>query len=255
MVLKKIPVLGNLIILAYRKINRKPTTYFDVPTTWIEKLLQEEEINIVQIGSNDGVSGDPINRLIKEKSKWNALFVEPIPYLFNKLKNNYGPDPRFSFENVAINDGYEQVFYSIKEEAKSYIPNLPFWYDQLGSFDKENILKHLDGVLEPYIEETVLPGITLEQLFKRNNIHDLSLLHIDTEGYDWKILSQLDLSRFNPKIILFEQRHLTKTEKKESVLFLRSKYSIFELGSDLICIHNNLVNKDHLNELHGKQIV
>jgi hypothetical protein len=34
---------------------------------------------------------------------------------------------------------------------------LPFWYDQLGSFEKRHILRHLDGALEPYIvSEAVL---------------------------------------------------------------------------------------------------
>ena len=46
--------------------------------------------------------------------------------------------------------------------------------------------------------------MTIEALFQKNDIKELSLLHIDAEGYDWKILSQLDLECFNPKIILFE---------------------------------------------------
>src|SRR5690606_24164700 len=111
----------------------------------------------------------------------------------------------------AINDGSQQIFYSVKENAKNHIPNLPCWYDQLSSFKKENILKHLNGTLEPFIEETLINGLTLDQLLQNNNVKDISLLHIDTEGYDWKILSQLNLGRFNPSIILFEYKHLSNS--------------------------------------------
>lgn len=31
------------------------------------------------------------------------------------------------------------------------MPGLPVWYDQLGSFDRQHIVKHLDGRLEPFI--------------------------------------------------------------------------------------------------------
>jgi FkbM family methyltransferase len=256
LLLKKLPLVRSSIIPLYR-IYRKlcyPKYNFDVPSIWIRKLLSKNDANIVQIGSNDGKYGDPLSKLIKKNTKWKALFVEPVPYLFERLKTNYGSDSRFSFENAAINDGRQQVFYSVKEEAKKHIPNLPIWYDQLGSFDKENLLKHLDGHLEPFIKETLMSGITLKELFQKNNIQHLDLLNIDTEGYDWKILSQLDLDSFNPEIILFEHKHLTKSEKINSINFLKSNYSIFELEGDFICLHNDLESKIILNELKGKRI-
>ena len=248
---KKIPFFGNLV-KAYSKF--KPKKIFDSPEIWISRLLTEDNVSIVQIGSNDGELGDPLCNLIRKNTSWHALFVEPVPYLYERLKNNYGTHPRFSFENVAVNDGTEQTFYSVKEEAKTHISHLPDWYDQLGSFYKGNILKHLDGVLEPFLEGTLVSGMTLETLFNKNNIKEITLLHIDTEGYDWKILSQLNLELFYPKVILFEYKHLPKTEKKESITFLKSKYSIFELGGDLLCLNKNLVNIENFKDLRGQLI-
>ncbi len=70
-------------------------------------------------------------------------------------------------------------------------------------------------------------------------------MHIDTEGYDWKILSQLDLNRFSPAIILFEHKHLTKSRKKKNQFhFLKANYSIFRLDGDLICFHKELFKKN-----------
>ena len=113
----------------------------------------------------------------------------------------------------------------------------------------------MDGVLEPYIEETEINGLTLDCLLKNNKVEILDLLHIDTEGHDWKILSQLDLERYRPSIILFEYRHLTASEKKESIIFLKPKYTIFKLGGDLICLNTDLIKIEQFRkELQGEEI-
>ncbi len=253
--LKNTPLIGDLLVYIYRKWTYVKPNIFDEPSIWISKLLTNNKIIIVQIGSNDGKLGDPLFHLIQKNKNWEVIFVEPVPYLFDRLKSNYGIDSRFKFENVAINDGSKQIFYSVKEEANIHIPNLPNWYNQLNSFDKENILKHLNGVLEPFIEETLINGLTLEDLFKNNKVETLDLLHIDTEGYDWKILSQLDLDRYCPSIILFEYKHLAKSEKNESINFLKPKYSIFKLGGDLICLHNDFIRiEEFRKELRGELI-
>jgi FkbM family methyltransferase len=253
--LRKTPVLGKLIILVSRTFFKKTNTSYDVPSIWLNTLLQKEDkVQIVQIGSNDGVNGDPIYDLLKNNTNWRALFVEPIPYLFERLKKNYGIDDRFTFENVAINDGSSQIFYSVNEEAKTYLPNLPVWFDQLGSFNKNNILKHLDGILEPFIKETQLNGMSLNELFNKNHIREITLLHIDTEGYDWKILSQLNLKYIKPKIILVEHKHLNKLEKRSLIDYLKSDYLVFKLGGDLIGILNNHLDINDVKGLKGEFI-
>lgn len=250
-ILKKIPVLGDIVVPIYRRWNINISKPFDMPSVWIEKLIHEEVIQIVQIGSNDGKRGDPLYNLLIKNERWKALLVEPIPYLFERLKSNYGTNPRFSFENVVINDGSQQIFYWVREEAKESIPDLPDWYDQLGSFYKESILKHLNGILEPYIEETLLNGMTLTELLNKNKVDVIDIFHIDAEGYDWKILSQLNLKLFQPRIILFEHKHLMKTEVNESIAFLKPKYSIFKLGGDFICLNNDFFKKEEFKGFKG----
>jgi len=230
---------------------KKKNAPYDPATTWIAQILVEAEVSIVQIGSNDGKQLDPLHNLILQNRNWQVLFVEPVPYLFERLQNNYGEDARFSYANVAINDGSQQIFYHVKEDAKLHIRDLPTWYDQVGSFDRAHIVKRLNGILEPHIEEIRLSGITLATLFEENDIGALDLLHIDAEGYDWKILSQLDHTQFAPKIILFEQVHLRSSERREAVKKLRKEYRIFRLGDDFICVNRNLVSIEKISKLVG----
>jgi len=252
--LKEIPVLGKVLILLKRKFFLSRNDLYDNASIWLSNLLKDDRVQIVQIGSNDGITGDPIYDLVRKNNKWKALFVEPIPYLYKKLKKNYGNDSRFKFENVAVNDGTQQIFYSVGEEAKIDLPDLPNWYDQLGSFKKENILNALNGILEPYIEEVLLQGVTLKELLKRNHIEAITLLNIDTEGYDWKILSQLNLNYLKPDIILIEHKHLDKVEKESLINFLKTDYLIFRLGGDMIAIINNYSQIHVVKKLKGEQL-
>lgn len=242
---KKIPLIGNLVVPIYNKLwNKKKLSV----TYWIDKITENKNLKIVQIGSNDGQTNDPIFSLINKNLTWEVLFVEPVSYLFEKLKINYSQEARFKFENAIINDGSEQTFYWVKEEAIEKFSNLPNWYNQLGSFDKNNILKHLKNFvniekLSPFIVEDTIKGTTMSELFQKYKIARLDLLHIDTEGADWQILSQLDLSNYNPLIILVEHQHLNKTDKESAKKFLKNSYYIFQLAGDFLCIrkkNNNL---------------
>ena len=140
--------LRTLLARAKRKILQKPFVKDKrYPAFWMDQLLGNEAAFLVQIGSNDGKTGDPLFPLLQKNKNWRALFVEPIPETFKKLKSNYPDTKRFRFENVAINEGQKMTFYSVDPAAKKSLPDLPYWFDQLGSFSKEHILSHFDGAL------------------------------------------------------------------------------------------------------------
>src|SRR5436190_1288030 len=73
-----------------------------LPLRLMSLLPANAPIKLVQIGSNDGMKGDPFHLLIKRRLAWRALLVEPIPYLFEQLQRNYGDESRLGFENVAV---------------------------------------------------------------------------------------------------------------------------------------------------------
>ena len=75
---------------------------------------------------------------------------------------------------------------------------------------------------------------------------------IDAEGYDWKILSQLDLSAHRPVIINFEHYHLQDFEKTEAISFLDNDFLIFEFGADYLCIRREYFKQQDLKKLKGR---
>lgn len=206
-----------------------------MPSYWIATIVTEPDAQIVQIGSNDGRTNDPVYNLMRRRKGWRGLFVEPIPYLFERLKANYGNQARFKFENAVINNGDQVTFYWVDPAARKSLPHLPPWYDQLGSFNRDHITNHLPE-LEPFIRESRLNGLSLGSLFAKHQINKVHVLHIDTEGYDYKILSQLDLQSVRPKVILYEHKHLNPDEVVAAIRMLRPCYTLYELGGDTMAV-------------------
>jgi len=231
-IIGELPFLGDLAVWVNHRIKG---TWKTNPAYWISKIVPATTAQIVQIGSNDGAGGDPLKRLLKTRLKWRALLVEPVPHLFARLKANYGNSERFIFENAAINEGRNAQFFWLDETAKQAVPTLPPWYDQLGSFDRNHILKHFPQ-LDLFIQETAITGLTLADLFSKHQINHIDVLHIDTEGYDFRILSQLNLKKVRPTIILYEHQHLCPAEKHASVSFLKTDYDVFEWGADMFAV-------------------
>lgn len=201
-------------------------------TDIIKYFFDRKMTNIVQIGSNDGKTGDPLFESIKSNN-WTVTFVEPIPYLFEKLVNNYGNDERFRFVQKAVGKGVSNFYFIDKQSGLDL--NLPYWYDQLGSFDFNHILKHFGDSIKPYIRSIRVETIGLNELLDSR----VDLLHIDVEGYDWEVLKQLDKTKYSPKIILFEHKHLNDSDYKSCLDFLDNYYFI-KFIDDTICL-----NKSH----------
>ena len=175
----------------------------------------------VQVGSHDGVSGDPLHDLIV-RFKWSGILVEPVKYLFGKLRKNYEGQEKLVFENVAIStqDG-QRLFYRLCEDAKG----LPPWSSQLGSFFVEVVLKHQSHIsnIRDYLMTEEVECITINKLIRKHRVRKMDLLHIDTEGFDFEIIRSLDFSKMRPNMILYEHKHLTSKDRLACLRFLESQ--------------------------------
>lgn len=196
------------------------------------------DVCFVQIGSNDGEHGDPLRSYVDNRG-WRGILVEPVPHVFERLRAKRGGNDRLALVNAAIapTDG-QMPFYYV---AESQDPGLPPWYDEIGSFSRDNVLHpyHVEEIpdLAERIVEAQVTCMTFERLWSEHKLSRLDLLHIDAEGFDDVILSEIDLTRLQPVLVLYESKHLSPARASAArTRFEQNGYEVLELGPDTIAL-------------------
>ena len=235
--LRSFPLVYGSLKRIYRLFRKSDPT---IQQQILKAIGNKTEVFFVQVGSNDGVQGDPIHDLVIARNNWRGIFIEPINFLFCRLRKNYGDDERFVFENVAIGTRSEtKKFYYMSEKAKTEL-DLPYWHDQLGSFNKDHVIRMLGDQMRPYIEEADVECQPLQIILDRNRVDAIDLLHIDTEGFDYQVLAQVDFKRYKPSVILFEHHLLSDDEFFKARKLLRNAgYRLVQYGNDTLALRRS----------------
>lgn len=184
----------------------------------------------IQVGANDGKSFDPIHDMVT-KHKLKGICVEPIKEYFAKLSHTYQNYQHVKPINKAIAEKSGPIsMYRVNTEHQD---SLPDWSVGIASLDskhhqKSNIDKH-------YMVEETVEAITFSTLLQEEEITDVDLVVIDTEGYDLKIIEMIRSSHIKPKIVFFEHQHFIGSENKDQLTaciaeFQKNGYLIY-LGS------------------------
>ena len=194
----------------------------------------------MQVGSNDGEQHDPLRREILRRD-WHGIMIEPVPYVFARLQRNYGAlGNRIVLENVAIGERDGTLpFYHLAPVGDFEAAGLPQWYDGIGSFKQEHVLKHVTYI--PDIAErlvcTEVPSLTFESLCNKHGVERVDLIHIDAEGSDFDVVQSIDLQRHRPRLLIYEHYHLPAGVQGESRRYLEDQgYDTIEHGMDTWCL-------------------
>lgn len=219
---KRIQKMGEVDVLALA-IDRE-----------LQRMNDKATFTIVQIGANDGNRHDPYRKHIRQHG-FRGVLVEPNPAVFQKLISNYADQPQLKFENAAIGgkDG-EMVLYTLDSEGGE-TDDLSVY----ASLNLEKVQMFRKALKRPLkIKPITVPVITYKSLLERNQIEAVSLLALDTEGYDFEILKTIDFSRNRPRIIEFEHAHLSEADEHECYELLGSSgYDLLRVfGYDTIAI-------------------
>lgn len=199
----------------------------------------------VQVGAHDGTQLDPLQDEITHR-RWHGIMVEPVPYVFERLRASYGDDPRLILENVAIADvDGEREFHHLRQ-ADTDDGEVWKWYDALGSFRREVVLSHRELIpdIEDRIVTTNVPCLTFDSLCGRHGVTSIDVIQTDTEGYDYEVLRRIDLDRYRPKLVMFENLHLDAATRQASLELLEAHgYEHTSDGMDTLGVHRDALER------------
>ena len=177
--------------------------------------------------------------------------VEPLPWVFTRLRDNYRGQEGVTFENAAIADADGRVpFYYVTPAEDRGPEDPPIWSDAMGSLSRDEMEKTIAaarhfaalgcGVLIPdigsRIERTEVPSLTFESLCHKHAIGELDLLLIDAEGSDYEIIKGIDFGRHRPRLLIYESIHFSADERERSRAYLEGLgYETMDEGFDTWC--------------------
>ena len=174
------------------------------------------DFGLVVIGAHSGIH---IKDLISEYAKHKVLLVEPVPYNYQILENDYKNNENiFISRNAIFDEAKKDNFYHVKKESIKKLGK--HWASQIGSFDKNHILNHKNkrfDIKDDDIQITEVEFITFQDLVKKYSINSINKLQIDVEGAEYKIMNSIDYNKIKIKNIFFESKHFdgTFTEGKK----------------------------------------
>jgi len=228
-------------------------TYFYSLERAVSVFFKNYSPYFVNIGANDGKKYDPIFE-ISLRGEWSGLLVEPLPDAITKLKQNYADHKgNIQIAEVAVTEHDGQVVMmrvdphkeSVVGEWASYIAEIK---DHASPY---NLSQRKD--VAPHMVEITCECRTLQTIFKEFDITKVDLLQIDTEGYDYIILKQIDFEKTKPLIIHFEYGQLPIAERKATKEMLTKAGYVFVLTNikDMLAIpKERLVELVTDDELH-----
>jgi FkbM family methyltransferase len=200
-------------------------------------------IRFIQIGSNDADAKDPLSAFLRSQ-KWGGVMVDPVKYVFERLVRNHQANPNLIFENVAVAaERGIKPFYYLKETTD----DVPTWYDQLGSFSMDVVLRHESTI--PDIRQRIVAEevqcLTFEDLCQKHNLREIDVVHIDTEGYDLEILRLIDFGAHQPQIVIFEHKHLSESDQARAHQILEENgYVHGVLGNDTAAVSRQTLSRN-----------
>tara|TARA_B100001121_G_scaffold283428_1_gene277518 strand:- start:1292 stop:1903 length:612 start_codon:yes stop_codon:yes gene_type:complete len=176
-----------------------------------------KNFGLVVIGAHFGVWLE--NELTKFENK-NILLVEPVPYNYKILINNYADKKNIHIcTNVIFSENKKGKFYYVKEDSIHKLKK--HWASGIGSIDKKHILNHKNkrfNIQEEDISELEVDFITFNDLIKKYEINSIQKLQIDVEGAEYKILNEMNFKKIEIRSIQFESKHFDGTFNEGSNL-------------------------------------
>jgi len=250
---KKFKLLKKLIgLIGYKLIDKDSANtersiekYSMNVEDFLGPLIKKKIIKkVIQVGANDGKSDDFLFKYLNQGL--DAILIEPIDNVFNKLKENC----KFFNKAKCLNKAVD-VTNNIKEiytidlnfknfYQKKYRREDVEWLSVLSSFDKNHLIKH--GIKKNHIISKKISCVTFQKIIEDFNYNDFDLLIVDTEGYDCTLINNfIDTIDLRP-LIIFEWIHA----KTPEIIMLLDKlkykdYQFLKFGRDLICYQNNIL--------------
>tara|TARA_B100000513_G_scaffold194210_1_gene122666 strand:- start:250 stop:861 length:612 start_codon:yes stop_codon:yes gene_type:complete len=197
------------------------------------------KFELVVLGAHIGVHiRDEISKIKNSP----ILLVEPVPHNVDAIKENLKEFKNIIIEPVAISNINEKKdFYFVKGNSINKLKK--HWASGIGSFDKNHLISHRSKrflIEDNDIDKVVIETLRFKDLVKKHSITEIEKIIIDVEGFEYEILSDIDLVEIKINSIMFEYKHfdgyLKSGDKLQEIIqkFEKNNYKISKIDKENI---------------------
>ena len=214
-----------------------------------------DDVFVVNIGAFDGRSNEHFFNYLRE-NKWSGILVEPSPQPFAALTETYAGLENVTLANVAIadKDGTAELLVPVIDETS------PHWLPQTSSLLESHVKKTVHEAKlqdesgsnspQPTFQTVEVKTMRIATLLQKHQIDHFHALKIDAEGYDFRIIKQLDFSQLKPDIIIYEYYNLSYLDNIACLNLLRKHgYKTYWHSTDILAIQ-----ADQLDQLRPENM-
>lgn len=189
----------------------------------------------VQIGANNGTDFDNFYEAVTEH-RLPGIVVEPVADYHAALSQAYARYPEVTPLRAAIHPtAASMTMYRVAQNRAGYL-----WQHGIASFDREHLLRH--DVPEDAIVTEEVPCLSMAALLEQvPDGRTIDILVTDTEGFDAEILRMIDFATLRPRIMRFEGKHMSDTDRASVRRLLQAHgYALRYMAGDVIAIDRRL---------------
>ena len=183
----------------------------------IKKLFYKKKINfIIDVGAYEGNFIKNLNN----KSLKKVIFIEPNLNKFYFLNKKFKNKNKYKILNYAISNYNGKSYFYINQNPKTSILS--------NSIDK-NLRHIIKSKISPYNKKVLVNVRKLDTFIKNKNFKNYknSLLKIDVEGNELRVLLGSKTILKNLKYIFFEHKFITNKDNKMKIFKLLRKNNFF----------------------------
>jgi FkbM family methyltransferase len=167
----------------------------------------------IDVGANDPII-DSVTKAFYDRG-WTGINIEPIVSNFNLLNQERKNDINL---NLAIGNINNKYIFNTKIRGLSTCNTEIIKKYQRDGFEGEIINAQFD---------------TLDNIIFKYKLPEIHFLKIDVEGYEYQVLTTIDLSRYRPWIIVIEALEPNSVienyfESEKYILFYNYKFAYFD---------------------------
>ncbi len=153
----------------------------------------------VEVGANDPIALNSQSWHLENQLQWKGVLVEPNPIFIQQCRERR--PGAISFACACVENEQEQ-------EVTLYIPLL----DGKEMDVHAGIDKNIDDFNYRQHKEVKVPSRTLNSILNEVDAIAVDMLSIDVEGAELQVLKGFDIQKYQPRLILLEDKHLYLTK-------------------------------------------